>query len=148
MMKVLLAADHGGYSLKEGIKPVLDALNILYDDQGTFSIDPVDDYPDLGYRAALRVSKGEFDRGVLICGSGIGMSMVANKVPGVRAALCMNPEQARLSRSHNDANILVLAGWLTSASAAEEIVRAWFGAEFEGGRHRRRVDKIRRLTGL
>ena len=113
-------------------------------DAGTDSAASVD-YPDFGAIVAQRVSAGEFDRGILVCGSGVGMSIVANKFPGVRAALSLDEETARMSRLHNDANILVLAGRRTEEERAKLIVRLWLNTEFEGGRHQTRLDKIAAL---
>ncbi len=140
--KVIIAADHGGYSLKEALKPLLSELGFSVTDVGTNSNQAVD-YPDFGAEVAEAVSTGAYRRGILICGSGVGMSIVANRFPGVRAALCLDEEAARLSRLHNDANILVLAGRRTAPEEAFAIVRAWFSTPFEGGRHQRRLDKIR-----
>jgi len=138
-MKIALASDHAGYELKEAIKEYLTAYEVI--DYGTFSLESMD-YPDTGFKAAEAVSNGECDRGILICGSGIGMSIVANKVKGIRAALCVSTEFATLSRKHNDANILVLPGRFVSRHFAGEIIRVWFSTEFEGDRHQRRLDKI------
>ena len=113
-------------------------------DAGTHRDESVD-YPDYGVLAAGRVSSGEFEKGILVCGSGVGMAIVANKFPGVRAALCLDEETARLSRQHNDSNILVLAGRKTEAAAAERIIKTWLETPFEGGRHQKRLDKIREL---
>jgi ribose 5-phosphate isomerase B len=140
--KIIIGADHGGYSLKEALKPLLSELGLSVTDAGTGS-DRAVDYPDFGAQVAEAVSAGLYRRGILICGSGIGMSIVANRFPGVRAALCLDEEAARLSRLHNDANILVLAGRRTAPEEAFAIVRTWFSTPFEGGRHQRRLDKIR-----
>jgi ribose 5-phosphate isomerase B len=142
--KIVIAADHGGYSLKEALKPHLAKMGLVVTDMGTDS-DQAVDYPDFGEKAAAAVSAGLFPRGILICGSGVGMSIVANRFPGVRAALCLDEETARLSRMHNDANILVLAGRKTDPETAMRIVRTWFTTPFEGGRHQRRLDKIRQV---
>ena len=138
-MKIALASDHAGYELKEAIKEFLSSHEIV--DFGTFSSDSMD-YPDTGFKAAEAVANGECDRGILICGSGIGMSIVANKVKGIRAALCVSTEFAALSRKHNDANILVLPGRYISRHFAGEMIHIWFSTEFEGGRHQRRLNKI------
>jgi len=140
-VKIIIGSDHAGYALKKAVVQFLKDNHVEVEDIGTDSEEPVD-YPDYGYRAAERVSDGSYEKGILICGSGIGMSIVANKVPGIRAALCMTPEQAEFSRSHNDANILVLAGRFTDEQTAKESVRRWLNTEFEGGRHARRVEKI------
>lgn len=138
-MKIALASDHAGFELKEAIKGFLLEYDVT--DFGTHSTESMD-YPDTGFKAAEDVASGTFDRGILICGSGIGMSIVANKVKGIRAALCNSVELARLSRQHNNANILVLQGRLISSKMAEEILKVWLSTEFEGGRHKRRIDKI------
>jgi ribose 5-phosphate isomerase B len=142
--KIIIAADHGGYSLKEALKPRLTEMGLIVTDMGTDS-DQAVDYPDFGEKAAGAVSAGLFPRGILICGSGVGMSIVANRFPGVRAALCLDEETARLSRMHNDANILVLAGRKTDSETAFRIVRTWLTTPFEGGRHQKRLDKIHKV---
>ena len=143
-MKVAIGCDHAGLSLKKEITPVLDELGIEWVDYGTKDEISVD-YPDFGERVAMAVSRGEVDRGILICGTGIGMSIVANKFPHIRAALCLNEYAAKMSRLHNDANILVLAGRILDGKQAKDIVRIWFTTDFEGGRHQRRLDKIRSI---
>ena len=135
-MKVIIGSDHAGFALKEAIGGVVDVGT-----DGTASVD----YPDFGARVARAVSSGEYERGILICGSGVGMSIVANKIPGIRAALCTDTDTARLSRMHNDANILVLAGRRTDLKTATAIVTVWLDTPFEGGRHARRLDKIRNI---
>jgi len=140
-MKVVLASDHRGYRLKAHLKKFLDKLQIESLDVGTFSSDSVD-YPDFGNPAAEKVSSGEYDRGVLICGSGIGMSIVANKSPRVRAALCHDVYTAKMSREHNDSNVLSLGADVVSEESAREILKVWLETEFEGGRHFRRIKKI------
>jgi ribose 5-phosphate isomerase B len=139
-MKIIIGSDHAGFALKEALKRVFDGMT----DVGTDSEDSVD-YPDFGARVAHAISSGEFERGILICGSGVGMSIVANKFPGVRAALCTDTETARLSRMHNDANVLVLAGRRTDTDTAVAIVDVWLATPFEGERHARRLDKIRNI---
>jgi ribose 5-phosphate isomerase B len=143
-MKVAIGCDHAGLSLKNEITPLLDELGIEWVDYGTNNEASVD-YPDFGERVAMAVSSGEIERGILICGTGIGMSIVANKFPRVRAALCLNEYAAKMSRLHNDANILVLAGRILDGKQAKDIVRVWFTTDFEGGRHQRRIDKIRSI---
>ncbi|MGZ3578626.1 MAG: ribose 5-phosphate isomerase B [Syntrophales bacterium] len=141
MGQIIIGSDHAGFPLKEVVKQYLAEMGYSVTDAGTDS--PANaDYPDFGAIVAQRVSAGEFDRGILVCGSGVGMSIVANKFPGVRAALCLDEETARMGRLHNDANILVLAGRRTEEEAAKAIVRLWLNTEFEGGRHQRRLDKI------
>lgn len=141
-MKIVIGSDHAGFDLKEALKESFDGMV----DVGTYNEDSVD-YPDFAAKVARAISSGEFKRGILICGSGVGMSIVANKFPGVRAALCTDTDTARMSRMHNDANILVLAGRRTDAEKAAAIVRVWSNTEFEGGRHRKRLDKIKNIEG-
>src|SRR5438094_2961326 len=143
-MKVALAADHAGYEDKEKIKKTLDELGVEYTDMGTDSFEPVD-YPDYAKKVGEAVASGEYDEGLLVCGSGTGMAIAANKVPGVRAAVAWNEETARLAREHNDANVLALGARTTPAGQLPGIVRAWFGAKFDAGRHERRVEKIREI---
>lgn len=138
-MKLAIASDHAGYELKEALKRALPEHE--FNDYGTNSKASMD-YPDTGFPAARAVAKGECEMGILICGSGIGMSITANKVPGIRAALCSNTDVARLSRKHNNANILVLAGRFTAKEYALEIVKEWLKTPFEGGRHLNRLNKI------
>ncbi|MEW6599854.1 MAG: ribose 5-phosphate isomerase B [Nitrospirota bacterium] len=140
-MKVAIGCDHAGIVMKNEIVPALDGLDIEWVDMGTKSEESCD-YPDYGERVAEAVSKGEADRGILICGSGIGMSIVANKFPGVRAALCHEDYSAKMSRLHNDANVLVLPGRIINAETAGNIIKVWFKTDFEGGRHQKRLDKI------
>lgn len=142
-MKVALAADHAGYALKERVKSHLAERGYEVDDFGTDS-DASTDYPDYGCPAAHAVSDGRADRGILICGSGQGMVMVANRVRGIRAGLAWTLELARLCRQHNDANVLCLAARFTEETIALEIVDVWLGESFEGGRHTPRVAKIMR----
>ncbi|HOG17518.1 MAG: Ribose-5-phosphate isomerase B [Syntrophaceae bacterium PtaU1.Bin231] len=139
--RLVIGADHAGFELKEALKPVLARLGYSVDDVGAFSCDAVD-YPDIAAEVARRVSTGAFARGILVCGSGIGMSIAANRFPGVRAALCMDVETARLSRQHNNANILVLAGRRTGPDTAAAVMETWLQTPFEGGRHQRRLEKI------
>ncbi len=138
-MKIALASDHAGFEMKEAIKQYLTEHEIS--DFGTDSLESMD-YPDSGYSAARAVASGNCERGILICGSGIGMSIVANKVPGIRAALCHTVQSAQLSRLHNDANVLVLAGRFISRYLAHDIIEAWLNTDFEAGRHQNRIDKI------
>lgn len=140
-MKIALAADHAGYEEKEKIKATLDALGVEYDDMGTDSPDSVD-YPDYARKVAEAVARGEYEQGLLVCGSGTGMAIAANKVHGVRAAVAWNEEIASLARQHNNANILSLPARFTPDEEIKKIIKAWFSAEFEGGRHAARVDKI------
>jgi ribose 5-phosphate isomerase B len=139
--KVAIAADHAGYEAKEDIKRVLDEIGVKYDDLGTTSVDSVD-YPDFARKVAEAVAHGDYAEGVLVCGSGTGMAISANKVNGVRAAVAWNEETARLARLHNDANILAIGARTTPAGTIPDIVKAWFTTDFEGGRHAGRVRKI------
>lgn len=140
-MKIAIGSDHAGFALKERIKAHLSAMGHQYRDFGAYS-DASTDYPDYGLPAAEAVAKGELDRGILICGTGIGMSVTANKVPGIVAALCTSTEMAELSRRHNNANILTLGGRITHEEEALKIVEVWLRTPFEGRRHARRVGKI------
>jgi arylformamidase len=139
--RIVVASDHAGFELKEAIKSLLSELDYEVEDVGTYSTDPVD-YPEYSRRAAEKVASGEHSRGIVFCGTGQGDAMVANKVPGVRAALCWDTFTAQLSRAHNDANVLVLGGWLVGQRLAREIVRVWLETPFDGGRHQRRVEQI------
>ena len=138
---IAIASDHGGFELKEDLKIFFADKEIELEDLGTFNTDSVD-YPDYGILLSRKVASGEFEKGVLVCGTGIGMSIVANKVHGVRAALVGDVYSARMSAEHNDANVLVIGGRVTGKGLAREIVNAWLSAEFEGGRHSKRLEKI------
>jgi ribose 5-phosphate isomerase B len=140
-MKIALAADHAGYEEKEKVKKTLEELGVEYEDMGTYSCDSVD-YPDYARKVGEAVARGDAEQGLLVCGSGTGMAIAANKVPGVRAAVAWNEEIARLAREHNNANVLSLAARFTPVQEMDKILRAWFGAHFDGGRHERRVEKI------
>jgi ribose 5-phosphate isomerase B len=143
-MKIAIASDHAGYSQKEALKPLLRDLGLEFRDLGTESEVSVD-YPDYAARVAMAVANGEVDQGVLVCGSGTGMAITANKVPGVRAAVAWSEETARLARQHNDANILALGARTTPPAEIPNIVKTWFSTAFEGGRHADRVEKISRV---
>jgi ribose 5-phosphate isomerase B len=143
-MQIGLASDHGGFELKKEMKTFLVSIGFDPVDLGPFSADSVD-YPDFGMLLADKVSKGELEKGILICGTGIGMSIVANKFARVRAALVHDLYTARLSREHNDANILVLGGRVVDKDLANEIASVWLNTPFQGGRHQRRLDKIEAL---
>jgi ribose 5-phosphate isomerase B len=145
-MKIALGADHAGYELKERLKPWLAKQGIELADKGTVSGESVD-YPDFAREVALEVTGGRADYGILVCGSGIGMSIAANKVPGARAANVCSENDARLSREHNNANILALGARSLDEAAARKIVEVFLHTEFAGGRHQRRVDKISELDG-
>ena len=136
-----MGSDHGGVELKDFLAGVLRSQNVEVQDLGTYGNESVD-YPDFGQLVAQQVSQGEADRGILICTTGIGMSILANKYPHVRAALVQDRETARSSREHNDANVLVLAGATTDPGLAREILEIWINTPFAGGRHQRRIDKI------
>ena len=143
-MKIAIASDHAGFAEKERLKPLLIELGIQFEDLGTTSEQSVD-YPDYARKVGDEVAAGHVEQGLLVCGSGTGMAITANKVPGVRAALAWNEETARLAREHNDANVLALGARTTPAEELPKIVRAWFAAEFDRGRHERRVNKIREI---
>jgi ribose 5-phosphate isomerase B len=143
-MQIGVACDHGGFELKEELKAFLKSMGIDSVDMGSFNEESVD-YPDFGILVAEKVSRGELERGILICGTGVGMSIVANKFPGVRAALANDLYTSRCSREHNDANILVMGGRVVGGELAKEIARVWFSTPFAGGRHQRRIDKIKAL---
>jgi len=143
-MRIALGADHAGIQLKAEIRRLLDERGIAYTDFGTETTDSVD-YPDFADRVAHAVASGEFDRGLLFCGSGIGMAIAANKVAGIRAAPVVDDTSARLSREHNDANVLALGERLTPPDVARQLVNTFLDTPFAGGRHQRRVDKISAL---
>jgi ribose 5-phosphate isomerase B len=144
MEKIAIGSDHAGFGLKEDVLGLLKGHNIDIVDCGTNSVESVD-YPDFGARVSELVSSGEVDRGILICGTGLGMSMVANKYPKVRAALCNDLFSAKMSRMHNDANILVLGGRVIGKDLAAEIVKVWLNTPFEGERHLKRLQKIKNI---
>src|SRR6185436_16668653 len=139
--KIAIGADHGGFEMKEELKRLLADLGHEFQDFGPHSTDPVD-YPDYAHLVALAVARGNCDLGIMIDGAGIGSCLVANKVPGVRAAMCYDEASARNSREHNGANVLTLGGKMISNDRMREIVRVWLAAELTEDRHRRRVDKI------
>jgi ribose 5-phosphate isomerase B len=143
-MQIGLACDHTGFELKEELKAFLKSLGVKAIDMGTFNEDSVD-YPDFGVLVAEKVSRGELERGVLICGTGIGMSMVANKFPRIRAAVANDLYSSRCSREHNDANILIVGGRIVGKELAKEIVKVWLETPFAGGKHKRRIEKIEAL---
>lgn len=146
-MKIALGSDHGGYLLKEDIKEFLKEEKYTYHDFGCHSLDSVD-YPDYALPVAQSVVSGEYDLGILICGTGIGMSVAANKVPGIRAALVSDLYTARVTREHNNSNILVMGGRVVGPGLAREMVKAWLEASFEGGRHNNRLEKISQIETL
>jgi ribose 5-phosphate isomerase B len=140
----IIGSDHGGLELKDAIKAFLQGRGIAVEDYGTQNADSVD-YTDFGVKVAGAVSSGAAQQGILICGTGIGMSIVANKFPGVRAALVGDDFSARMAKEHNNANIIVLGGRIHSPDKACQLVGAWLDATFEGGRHQRRLDKIAQI---
>ena len=144
MRSIIIGADHAGFPLKEKLKGFLAERGLDVVDVGTYNDDPVD-YPDFGRRVAESVSSGSVKRGILVCGSGVGMSITANRFPGVRGALCLDEDMARLSRMHNNSNVLILAGRKTDIETAKGIVKTWLETDFEGGRHQARLDKIKAI---
>lgn len=143
-MKIALAADHGGFKLKAEIKNLLETLGIAYEDFGCDCEASVD-YPDFALPVAEKVAAGEFDRGILVCGTGIGMSIAANKVQGIRCALAHDTFSAKATRQHNDTNVLALGERVIGPGLAMDIVKIWLETEFEGGRHLKRVEKIKEI---
>jgi ribose 5-phosphate isomerase B len=146
-MKIAIGADHAGYEVKEGLKRKIGEAGHALEDAGTHGTASVD-YPDFASRVAAAVAQGKADLGILICGTGIGMSIAANKVRGIRAAHCSDPYTARMAREHNDANVLCMGARVSGPGLMEEIVSAFLAAKFEGGRHAERVDKIGRLEAM
>ena len=140
-MKIAIGSDHRGFEAKEQIKAIIHQLGYEVIDFGTTSNNPVD-YPDVAYLAAMAVAKKQADRAILICGTGIGMCIAANKIKGIRAALCNDELTAQISRHHNDANILCISGDMTGEVLIRKMVEVWLSTEFSGGRHKRRVQKI------
>jgi len=140
-MKIAIGSDHAGFSLKEAIKEHLETRGIEYKDFGSYSPESCD-YPDIAKEVAIALKNGEFEFGILICGTGIGISIAANKVKGIRAALCHDTFSAKAARAHNNANILAMGARVIGEGLACEIVDAFLSSTFEGGRHQRRVDKI------
>lgn len=143
-MKIAISSDHGGNNLRKEIMALLDELNIVYEDFGPQTNDSVD-YPDYARPVAEKVASGEFDRGILICGTGIGISIAANKFKGIRCALVHDVFSAKATRCHNDSNVLAMGERVIGPGLAREIVTAWLNTEFEGGRHTRRIEKISEL---
>ncbi len=143
-MRVALGSDHAGFELKERLKPLLDELSVGYEDVGCCSTDSVD-YPDIAAVVGRKVTAGSVDRGILVCGTGIGMAVAANKIPGVRAGSACSVEAVALARSHNDLNVLTIGARITPLDTAMAFVRTFLATPFEGGRHQRRVDKISAL---
>jgi ribose 5-phosphate isomerase B len=144
MKKIIIAADHAGFSLKEKLKLYLRKKGCQIKDVGTYSEQRCD-YPDTAYSLAKEISQAKFKLGILICKSGIGNSIVANRFPGVFAALCYNVKAARLCRQHNDSNVLVLGSAFVDFGLAKRIINVWLNTEFLGGRHKRRLNKIKKI---
>ena len=142
---IIIGSDHAGYALKESVKRFLSKKGIEVEDVGAFSEDSVD-YPVFGAKVGSAVSDGSFERGILVCGSGLGMSMVANRFPNVRAALCNDLFSAIMSRRHNDSNVLVLGGRIIGETLAQEILDAWVETPFDGGRHQARIEKFNQIS--
>ncbi|MGO1368668.1 MAG: ribose 5-phosphate isomerase B [Senegalia sp. (in: firmicutes)] len=140
-MKIAIGSDHGGFDLKNEIIGYLKEAGYEYNDFGTYSTDSVD-YPDFGKKVSESVAKGEYDKGIVICGTGIGISISANKVRGIRCALCSDIYSAKKAAEHNNANLIALGGRVLGVDLAKAIVEAYLSSEFEGGRHERRVNKI------
>ena len=144
-MKIAIGSDHGGYWLKENLKIFLKTLKIDYKDFGCISEDAVD-YPDVALKVSNEVKNGNYEKGILICGTGVGMSIAANKIKGIRAALCSDVFSAKMTREHNDANILTLGGRVIGSGLAREIVKAWLFSDFSNvKRHINRINKIKKI---
>ena len=141
MERIAIASDHAGRELKDDLKEYFAEIGLEVEDMGVDSDGPVD-YPDYGIPLAERVSRGDIPKGILVCGTGVGMSILANKFDNVRAALVCDLNTARMAKEHNNANILVIGGRITGPALAKEMVKVWHEASFEGGRHQRRLDKI------
>ncbi len=144
MSNILIASDHAGFKLKEQLKPYLEKLRLKVKDLGTYSPERCD-YPEFACKLAKEVSAGRFKKGILICHTGIGNSIAANRFAGVRASLCYNVKAARLTREHNDSNVLVLGSCFTGADLARKITKVWLEAKFSGGRHKRRLDLLKKI---
>jgi RpiB/LacA/LacB family sugar-phosphate isomerase len=139
---IVLGSDHAGWELKEAVKEFLKTKGISVVDVSEPALDPEDDYPKYAFKVAKLVAAGKFKNGIALCGTGIGASIAANRVRGVRAALCFTPEMGRMTKVHNNANVLVLGGRTTPVEVAFQIIEAWLGATFEGGRHSRRITQL------
>jgi ribose 5-phosphate isomerase B len=140
-LKIALGSDHGGFELKEKIKNFIKELGIEVQDFGAYNTDSVD-YPVIAKEIAVNVAENKYNRGIIICGSGLGVAIAANKVKGIRAVTCHDTYCARMSRLHNDANVLTMGGRVVGVDIAKEIVKIWLETEFEGGRHQKRVDML------
>ena len=145
MKKIAIASDHGGFDLKESVIYSMREKDLEIDDLGPSSDDSVD-YPDYGIKIAQAIIEQKVERGIVICGTGVGMSIVVNRFPGIRGTLCSDAYTAKMCREHNDSNILIMGGRVISKDLALEIVRIWLKTEFEGGRHQRRLDKINEIN--
>jgi ribose 5-phosphate isomerase B len=141
-LRVALGADHAGYPLKELLKETLDKLGVSHEDLGTHDQESCD-YPDFAFAVSRAVAEGRFDRGILFCGTGVGMCIAANKVPGIRCVFCKDHYTAAMSRRHNDSNVLAMGAWVVGVGTAGDVVQAWLSTDYEGGRHDRRLAKIR-----
>ena len=141
MDKIAIASDHGGYDLKNTLIAYLDSLGLDVNNMGPFTADSVD-YPDYGVKVAREVAEEKALKGIVICGTGVGMSIVVNRFPGIRGTLCSDLHTAKLCREHNDSNILVMGGRVIGQDLAKEIVKTWLNTPFQGGRHQKRIDKI------
>ena len=143
-MKVTIGSDHGGFNLKEEIKSLLEEMKIEYNDVGTYQAEAID-YPEVSGKVAKSLLQGEADKGIIVCGTGIGVSIAANKFKGIRAALCNDVFSAQMAAEHNNANIITLGERVVGAGLAKMIVKTWLTTEFAGGRHERRVNQITAL---
>jgi ribose 5-phosphate isomerase B len=144
VMRIALGADHAGFQLKDSLKRTLDEIGVTYQDFGTSSAESVD-YPDVARAVAAGVAAGQFDRGILVCGTGVGMAIAANKVPGIRSAAIVDTDTAKLSREHNDLNVLTIGARVTPEARARDIVKVFVATPFAGGRHATRVGKIHQI---
>lgn len=145
-MKIAIGSDHAGFELKEEVKKFLNEKGYEYDDLGAEKIDPNDDYPEYGKKVGEAVASGKYDRGIVICGTGIGISVAANKVHGVRASTCYTAEMAKMAREHNDSNVLALGGRIKTEEPVLDIVGVWLDTPFSNGeRHKRRIEQIKEI---
>jgi len=145
-LKIAIGSDHAGFELKEEIKKILKEKGYEFTDFGAKSLDPQDDYPEYGKKVAEAVSSGKYDRGIAICGTGIGISIAANKVPNIRASVAYNTEMAKISRLHNDANVLALGGRVKTQEPISDILTVWLETPFSGDeRHKRRINQIKEI---
>ena len=143
-IKISIGCDHAGFKTAEKIIEFLNSLGCHVEHEGCYTLESVD-YPEFGHKVGLKVMSGEVDRGIVVCGSGIGISIAANKITGVRAALCFTVDHAKMSRLHNDSNILALGARMEGGDDFRDIVEVWLNTEFEGGRHQKRIDKIEQI---